>query len=110
MLKPVAAAADTTEVDNLLTTLSGLNTDDFTESTDGLTEYGLETPESVISAALNDGTTATLYIGTEEEGKRYVKRDDKDTVFRLFTSNVDRLIKKSDTLKVVDPPPVVETE
>lgn len=110
MLKPVAAAANTTEVDNLLTTLSGLNTDDFTESTDDLTEYGLETPESVISAALNDGTTATLYIGTEEEGKRYVKRDDKDTVFRLFTSNVDRLIKKSDTLKAVDPPPVVETE
>ena len=110
MVKPVAAAANTTEVDNLLTTLSGLNTDDFTESTDDLTEYGLETPESVISAALNDGTTATLYIGTEEEGKRYVKRDDKDTVFRLFTSNVDRLIKKSDTLKAVDPPPVVETE
>ena len=110
MLKPVAAAANTTEVDNLLTTLSGLNTDDFTESTDDLTEYGLETPESVISAALNDGTTATLYIGTEEEGKRYVKRDDKDTIFRLFTSNVDRLIKKSDTLKAADSPPGVETE
>lgn len=110
MLKPEAAAANTTEVDNLLTTLSGLDTDDFAEAGDDLAEYGLETPQSVISAVLNDGTTATLYIGKEEEGKLYVKRDDKEAVFRLFKSNVDRLIKKSDTLKAADPAPTVETE
>ena len=110
MLKPEAAAANTTEVDNLLTTLSGLDTDDFAEAQDDLAEYGLDTPESVISAVLNDGTTATLYIGKEEEGKLYVKRDDKDTVFRLFKSNTDRLIKKSDTLKTENPTPAVETE
>ena len=110
MLKPETAAANTTEVDTLLTTFSGLNTDDFAEATDALSDYGLDTPQSVISAALNDGTTATLYIGKEEEGKLYAKRDDKETVFRLFKSNVDRLIKKSDTLKAEAPPPTVETE
>ena len=110
MLKPEAAIANTTEVDNLLTTLSGLDTDDFAEAQDDLAEYGLDTPQSVISAALNDGTTATLYIGKEAEGKLYVKRDDNDTVFRLFKSNVDRLIKKSDTLKAEAPPPEVVTE
>ena len=125
MLKPEAAAANTTEVDNLLTTLSGLDTDDFAEAQsvahhhddhdhvtteDDLAEYGLDTPQSVISAVLNDGTTATLYIGNEEEGKLYVKREDKETVFRLFKSNVDRLIKKSDTLKAEAPPPEVTTE
>ena len=125
MLKPEAAAANTTEVDNLLTTLSGLDTDDFAEAQsvahqhddhdhvtteDDLAEYGLDTPQSVISAVLNDGTTATLYIGNEEEGKLYVKRDDKETVFRLFKSNVDRLIKKSDTLKAEAPSPEVTTE
>ena len=110
MLKPEASAANATEVDNLLTTLSGLDTDDFAEAQDDLAEYGLDTPESVISAALNDGTTATLYIGKEAEGKLYVKRDDKETVFRLFKSNADRLIKKSDTLKTEDPAPAVETE
>jgi hypothetical protein len=110
MLKPAAAAANTTEVDNLLTTLSGLDTDDFADAQDDLAEYGLDTPQSVISAALNDGTTATLYIGKEVEGKLYVKRDDKETVFRLFKSNVDRLIKKSDTLKTENPVPAVETE
>lgn len=110
MLKPEAAAANTTEVDNLLTTLSELDTDDFADAQDDLAEYGLETPQSVISAALNDGTTATLYIGNEAEGKLYVKRDDSNTVFRLFKSNVDRLIKKSDTLKAEAPPPEVVPE
>ena len=110
MLKPEASTANTTEVDNLLTTFSGLDTDDFADAQDDLAEYGLDTPQSVISAALNDGTTATLYIGNEAEGKLYVKRDDSETVFRLFTSNVDRLIKKSGTLKAEAPPPEVVTE
>ena len=110
MLKPEASTANTTEVDNLLTTFSGLDTDDFADAQDDLAEYGLDTPQSVISAALNDGTTATLYIGNEAEGKLYVKRDDSDTVFRLFTSNVDRLIKRSGTLKAETPPPEVVTE
>ena len=110
MLKPVAATANTTEVDNLLTTLSALNTDDFAAANDDLAAYGLDVPQSTISAVLNDGTTATLHIGKEEEGKLYVKRDDTETVFRLFKSNVDRLIKKSDTLKAEEPLPEVETE
>ena len=110
MLKPVVAVAKTTEVDTLLTTFSGLDTDDFAEATDELAEYGLDTPQSTISALLNDGTTATLHVGKEEEGKLYVKRDDKDTVFRLFKSNVDNLIKKSDALKAEEPPAEIETE
>ncbi len=110
MLKPIAATANITEVDNLLTTLSGLNTDDFAAANDDLAVYGLDVPQSTISAVLNDGTTATLHIGKEEEGKLYVKRDDTETVFRLFKSNVDRLLKKSDTLKAEEALPEVETE
>ncbi len=110
MLKPVVAVAKTTEVDTLLTTFSELDTDDFAEATDELAEYGLDTPQSTISALLNDGTTATLHVGKEEEGKLYVKRDDKDTIFRLFKSNVDSLIKKSDALKAEEPPAEIETE
>ena len=110
MLKPVAAAVKQTEIDSLLTTFSDLDTDDFAEATDDLGAYGLDTPESTIAAVRNDGTTATLHIGKEEDGKLYVKRTDTDTVFRLFTSNVDRLIKKSDTLKAEAPPAEVETE
>ena len=110
MLKPTASAVKQTEVDSLLTTLSGLDTDDFAEMPDDLGEYGLDMPESTISAVRNDGITATLHIGNEEDGKLYVKRGDADTLFRLFKSNVDRLIKKSDTLKAEEPPAEVETE
>ena len=110
MLKPVASAVNQTEIDSLLTTFSDLDTDDFAEATDDLGEYGLDTPQSTLSAVRNDGTTATLHIGKEEDGKLYVKRADTDTVFTLFKSNVDRLIKKADTLKAEDPPPEVETE
>lgn len=110
MIKPITATAKTTEVDALLTTFSELDTDDFAEATDELAEYELDAPQSTISAVLNDGTTATLHVGKEEEGKLYVKRDDKDTVFRLFKSNVDRLIKKSEALKAEEPPVEVETE
>ena len=110
MLKPITAVAKTTEVDTILTVFSELDTDDFAEATDELAAYGLDTPQSTISAVLNDGTTATLHVGKEEEGKLYVKRDDKDTIFRLFKSNVDRLIKKSDTLKSEEPPAEIETE
>lgn len=110
IIKPVVAAAKTTEVDALLTTFSELDTDDFAEATDDLAPYELDAPQSTISAVLNDGTTATLHVGKEEEGKLYVKRNDKDTIFRLFKSNVDRLIKKSDALKAEEPPAEVETE
>ena len=110
MLKPVVAVAKTTEVDTLLTTFSELDTDDFAEATDDLAEYELDAPQSTISAIRNDGTTATLHVGKEEEGKLYVKRDDTDTVFRLFKSNVDQLIKKSETLKAEEPPVEVDLE
>lgn len=110
MLKPVAAVAKATEVDDLLTTFSELDTDDFAAATDNLAEYGLDTPQSTVSAVRNDGITATLHVGKEEEGKLYVKRGDTETVFRLFKSNVDRLIKESDTLKAEEPPVEIETE
>ena len=113
LLKPVATGVIQTEIDNLLTTFSQLTTDDFAAEKD-LAEYGLDSPTSSITALLNDGSTRTLHIGKEEGGKLYVKSSDKDTVFMLFKSNVDRLIKKSETLaeKVIPPeteaPPPVE--
>lgn len=107
MHQPISAAANQTEVDNLLTTFSQLKTDDFAETKE-LTEYGLDSPTSSISAILNDGTKVNLYVGKEEGGKLYVKSGDKATVFMLYKSNVDRLIKKSDTLTENAAPPEAE--
>ncbi len=97
MLQPTAAAVVQNEVDNLINSFSQLKTDDFAEVKE-LSEYGLDSPTSSISAILNDGSTKTLYIGKEDGGKLYVKSDEKEQVFRLFKTNVDNLIKKSDKL------------
>lgn len=107
MHQPINAAANQTEVDNLLTYFSELKTDDFAEAKE-LAEYGLDSPTSSISAILNDGTTATLHVGKEEGGKLHVKSKDKEPVFMLYKSNVDRLIKKSDTLTENAAPPEIE--
>ena len=107
MLQPVSAAASQTEVQDLLTTFSQLKTDDFAEAKE-LSEYGLDMPTSTIVASLNDGTVVMLFVGKEEGGKLYVKRVDKDTIFMLFKSNVDRLIKKSDKLMENVAPPEME--
>lgn len=97
MLQPTATAVVQNEVDNLLNSLSQLKTDDFAEKKE-LSEYGLAPPSSSISAILNDGSTKTLHIGNEDGGKLYVKSDEKEQVFKLFKSNVDSLMKKSDKL------------
>ncbi len=109
LVQPITAAANQTEVENLLSFYSDLKTDDFAEVKE-LTEYGLDTPTSSITASLNDGTTAKLLIGKEENegGKLYVKRDDRDTIFMLSKSNVDRMIKASDALTEKTPPPEME--
>ena len=109
LLQPNAAAANQTEVENLLSYLSELKTDDFAE-TEELKEYGLDSPTSSITANLNDGTSAKLFIGKEESegGSIYVKRDDKETVFMLSKSSVDRLIKKSDALTEKATPPEMD--
>ncbi len=107
MHQPISAEVNQTEVDNLLTTFSELTTDDFAEPKE-LSEYGLTAPISTISAVLNDGTTPTLHVGKEEEGKHYVKSIDKKQVFMLFKTNVDSLIKKSDVLMENVAPPELE--
>ncbi len=97
--QPISTQANQSEVESLLSSISDLKTDDFPETKE-LAEYGLDTPTTSITAMLNDGTTAKLLIGKEEEegGKVYIKRDDKEAVFMLYKSGVDRLIKKSDEL------------
>ncbi len=109
LLQPITATANQTEVENLISYYSALKTDDFADAKERIA-YGLDTPISSITANLNDGTSAKLLIGKEENegGNIYVKRDDKDTVFMLSKSSVDRLIKKSDTLTEKTTPPEME--
>ena len=103
LLEPEAANAKKDVVDGILNTFSSLKTNDFAEKKE-LEEYGLDEPASIVSADLNDGTSQTLLIGTEESGKYYVKRADQDTVFLVYKYNVNQLLKKIDDLKAEELP------
>jgi hypothetical protein len=107
MLKPVASVAKGTEVGILVDMLSSLKTDDFAEPKE-LAEYELDAPKSSIAATLNDGSKKVLLIGEEENNAFYVKREDKDQLFTLDKSRVNKLIKNSEDLK--EEAPVVESD
>ena len=107
MLKPIVSAADGTEVEAITELMSSLETDDFVEPKE-LSEYGLDAPKMLITAALKDGSARTLLIGNEESGAYYVKHEDKAQIFELNKGNVDKLIKKSADLK--SETPVIESD
>jgi len=98
LIEPEKAKAKKDAVDGILNKLSSLDTDDFAEKKE-LKEYSLDEPVSSVSAELNDGSSRILLIGKEEGGKHYVKRADKDTVFQIYKSSVNQLLKKVDDLK-----------
>ena len=108
MTKPEAFAAKQTELDSLLDSLSALDTDDFAAEVGNLSEYELDAPKSSVMAKLNDGTRRLLLIGKEESGEYFVKREDKEPVFMLYTYKINQLLKKSEDLK--DDTPVAEDE
>ena len=102
MLKPIASAADGTEVEAITELMGSLETDDFVESKP-LSEYGLDAPKMSIAATLKDGSARILLIGNEESGAYYVKHGDKAQIFELNKGQVDKLIKKSADLKSETP-------
>jgi len=99
LIEPEAANANKDVVNGILNALSALKANDFAEKKE-LKEYGLDEPKSLVSTDLNDGTSKTLFIGKEENGKYYVKRADQETVFLVFKSTINnQLLKKVDDLK-----------
>ncbi len=100
MLKPVVSAVNPTEIDSLLDKFSSLKTDDFEEEQDPV-EHELDDPRATVTARLNDGSTRALLIGKQEEGndRTPVKREDKDQIFMLYSSNLNSLLKKPSDLK-----------
>ena len=99
MLKPVASLAKKSEIDQILNSLSTLETDDFVDGED------FEST-SAITATLNDGSQRILMTADEDGGKHPAKRDGEKQIFALYKYNRDKLFKSSEDLK--EEPPVVE--
>ena len=103
IVKPEVAPAEKEAVDDIVREISRLEADDFAEKkeevTDPLKEYKLDKPQSKIMADLNDGTARVLLIGDESGYRRYVRREDKDTIFLVSKSKIDRIFKDIEELK-----------
>jgi hypothetical protein len=107
IIKPEVAPAEREPVDEIVREISKLEADDFAEkkeaseeeATDPLTEYKLDKPQSKVMVDLTDGTARALLIGDESGYRRYVKREDKDIVFLISKSKIDRIFKDLEELK-----------
>ena len=99
MLKPIVSLAKKSEIDQILNSLSTLETDDFVDGED------FEST-SAITATLNDGSQRILMTADEDGGKHPAKRDGGKQIFALYKYNRDKLFKSSEDLK--EEPPVVE--
>jgi hypothetical protein len=96
-------------VDDIVRSVSKLSADDFAEEKEPpegeeeavspLKEYKLDQPQSKVIVDLKDGTSRILLIGDKSGYRHYVKREDKDTVFMLSKSKIDRLFKALEELK-----------
>jgi hypothetical protein len=97
--EPIEAEADKEKVERLLQNFSSLNCSDFAEGVD-LKKCGLEEGEEKIVAYLQGGESKELLFGGEtEQGERYVRREDKDTVFLLSKYRAKNLLKNIEELK-----------
>jgi hypothetical protein len=108
IIKPEVAPAEKEPVDEIVREISKLEADDFAEKkeeasteepTDLLKEYKLDDPQSKVMVDLTDGTARVLLIGDESGYRRYVKREDKDTIFLVSKSKIDRIFKDLEELK-----------
>jgi hypothetical protein len=95
---PQSAAADTGEVEGILTTLSSLETDQVVAASPGnLAEYGLEKPRSTVSVLLEgSGEPLKLVLGekTPDGGAVYAKLPAQPRVFTLPSYVEGSLAKK----------------
>lgn len=115
IIKPEVFPAEKDAVDDIVRDISKLSADDFAEKKEPveqaasllpveqaaslLKEYKLDEPQSKAMVDLRDGTARVLLIGDKSGYRHYVKREDKDTVFMLSKSKIDRLFKDLEDLK-----------
>lgn len=77
---------DQAKVNSLVSLISDITTEEtVVESPSDLAQYGLDEPYRTISATLSDGTTVTIYVGTESNllTKYYVQVEGSDDVYLI---------------------------
>ncbi|PYQ45652.1 MAG: hypothetical protein DMF77_03655 [Acidobacteria bacterium] len=98
MKNPADVAADSAQVDSLLSSLDTLQAEEVvTETPAALAEYGLDKPKNTVSVAL-EGTKAPLVLAvgakTPDGGALYAKTPDRARVFTIGSHLEGSLDKK----------------
>ncbi len=95
---PDSAEAKMNVVDNILRTFSQLVADDFDpEISPG--DAGLDDPWGTFTAHLEDGTDRVLLVGEEDSGSRWVKRPDRDMIFKVRTYRIQNLFQSVEEIR-----------
>ena len=97
MTAPMAVLADTSAVDSMVGSLSGLEIDEeVAPSTQSLKDFGLEAPEKTVTISPEGGTAETLLVGAKlaDGSGLYAKTPDKTRVFTVSTYGLSSLDKK----------------
>jgi hypothetical protein len=103
LTEPDSAEAKMSVVSNqVLRTASTLKADDFDPEV-SLADAGLDEPWGTFTVDLEDGTSLTLLVGGEDGGRRWVKRPDRDMVFKIGKYRVGQLFKSVEELRAPVP-------
>jgi hypothetical protein len=92
MLEPADRPADSAAVAEAIAALSLLSASGF-EDMRSPDECGLDDPTAVISVQLTAGPEGTVTIGSEEEDSYYVRRSDRETIYRIPATRLDRVLR-----------------
>jgi hypothetical protein len=100
LVEPVAAKADTSAVERLISDLNDLKVSRFVaEAPDDLSIYGLSQPQMQVVAHLKSGEDKTLLIGKKEDSSVYIKTASDKPVFLVNDEIVDELTKQPSDLR-----------
>ncbi len=99
---PDSVEAKMSSVENILRTFSTLMADDFDPGV-SLEDAGLNSPWGTFTVHLEDGTDHALLVGNETEGSRWVKRPDKEMIFKIRTYRVQSLFQSVEQIRETTP-------
>lgn len=97
MTAPMAVLADTSAVDSMVGSLSGLEMDEeVAPSATNLKDFGLESPEKTVTVTPEGGAAETLLVGAKlaDGSGVYAKTPDKTRIFTVSTFGLSSLDKK----------------
>ena len=105
MTQPVGDRADRSQVNALLTALSGIRISRFVEDApqvEHLATWGFDQPKAEVALHLEDGQAVTLFFGAplpEDRSLVYAKRSDEPGLYAVAAADVEGLLPPSDALR-----------